>query len=225
MMRYWIIARDRVGGMSLRERTIVFAACAFVLIALVSELLLAPLLEKQKMLSTQVGQQQERMKEQQAQMQALLQARSDDEHSPQRQRLEQLKEQLQEQIGYLEDRRDHLVAPSKIAELLGQVLGQNERVQLVELKTLPVSSLVEKPKVEGAVQPASAGGQRQIFRHGVQITVRGSYLDLLRYTSALENLPTQMFWGEASLSVEQYPASVLTLTVYTLSLDQMWLTI
>lgn len=225
MTRYWIIARDRVGSMSLRERAIVFAACSFVLVALISELLLAPLLDKQKALSLQVGQQQERMKEQQAQMQALLQARSDDENSPLRQRLNQLKERLQEQAGYLDARREHLVEPSRIAELLGQVLNQNAQVQLVELKTLPVSALVEKPKVEGAVQPASANGQRQIFKHGVQITVRGSYLDLLRYTSALEHLPTQMFWGEASLSVEQYPAAVLTLTVFTLSLDKMWLTI
>lgn len=225
MMRYWIIARDRVGSMSLRERAIIFAACAFVLVALISELLLAPLLDKQKMLSVQVEQQQERMKDQQAQMQALLQARKDDENSPLRRRLSQLKAQLEEQAGYLDARREHLVEPSKIAELLGQVLSQNTQVQLVELKTLPVSPLVEKPKVEGAVQPASANGQRQIFRHGVQITVRGSYLDLLQYASALESLPTQMFWGEASMNVEQYPAAALTLTVYTLSLDKMWLTI
>ena len=55
--------------------------------------------------------------------------------------------------------------------------------------------------------------------------MRGSYLDLLRYARALESLPTQMYWGEASLSVERYPDAVLTLTMYTLSLDQTWLTI
>ena len=31
------------------------------------------------------------------------------------------------------------------------------------------------------------------------------------------------FWGEASLTVEQYPDAVLTLTLYTLSLDKIWL--
>lgn len=225
MMRYWIIARDKVGAMSLRERAIVFATVALVLVSLVSEVLLAPLQAKRKTLSDQVVQQQEKTKELRAQLQNLLQARRDDEHSPLRMRLEQLRQQLQDQAEYLEERREHLVAPGRMAAVLGQVLHENRRVQLVELKTLPVGLLIDKPQESGAVQPVSADGQRQIFRHGVQITVRGSYLDLLAYTSALEKLPARMYWGDASLSVENHPDAVLTLTMYTLSLDQTWLTI
>lgn len=225
MRRYWIIARDKVGALSLRERVIVFAAAAMVLVSLVSEVLLAPLHAKRKVLAAQVVQQQEQTKALQAQLQNLLQARRDDEKSPLRMRLEQLRQQLQEQADYLEERREHLVAPGKMTEVLGGVLRENRRVQLVELKTLPVGPLIEPPPAGAAAQPVAADGRRQIFRHGVQISVRGSYLDLLAYASALENLPTQMYWGEASLSVERYPDAVLTLTMYTLSLDQTWLTI
>lgn len=224
-MRYWIIVRDKVEALSLRERAIVFATVALVLVSLVSELLLAPLQAKRKILSDQVVQQQERTKELRAQLQNLLQAQRDDEHSPMRLRLAQLRQQLQEQEDYLEERRQTLVAPGRMAEVLGQVLHENQKVQLVELKTLPVGPLIDKPQEAGAVQPVAADGQRQIFRHGVKITVRGSYLDLLSYASALEKLPTRMYWGEASLSVEHHPEAVLTLTVYTLSLDQKWLTI
>lgn len=224
MMRYWVIARDRLDGLSLRERAIVFAACAFVMIALVGELLLAPLLEKQKNLSAGVVQQQERMKEQQARLQAILQARSDNEHSPLRMRLEQLKQQWQDQAVYLDERREHLVEPGKVVDVLARVLRENDPVQLVQLKTLPVSTLIDKPRVDGG-QPVAATAQQQIFRHGVQMTVRGSYLDLLRYTAALEQLPVGLFFGEASLTVERYPEAVLTLTVFTLSLDSAWLTI
>jgi MSHA biogenesis protein MshJ len=224
MKRYWILARDKVDALSLRERAIIFAAVAMMLVSLVSEVLLAPLHAKRKALSAQVVQQQEQTKALQAQLQNLLQARRDDEQSPLRQRLEQLRQQLREQADYLDERREHLVAPGRMAEVLGRVLQENRRVQLVELKTLPVGPLIEKPAAGAAVQPVAADG-RQIFRHGVQITVRGSYLDLLAYASALENLPTQMYWGDASLSVERYPDAVLTLTMYTLSLDQAWLTI
>lgn len=225
MRRYWIIARDKVGALALRERAIIFAAVALVLVAMVSELLLAPLQAKQKKLSDQVVQQQEHAKELQAKLQSLLQAQRDDANSPLRVRLQQLRQQLQEQSDYLDERREHLVAPDSMAEMLGSVLRENHRVQLVELKTLPVSLLVEKPQAEEAVKPVAADKQRQIFKHGVQISVRGSYLDLLAYASALENLPTRMYWGDASLSVERHPDAVLTLTVYTLSLDQTWLTI
>lgn len=225
MMRYWIIARDKVDALSLRERAIVFVACAMVLVALVSEVLLAPLHAKRKVLADQVVQQQERAKELQAQMQALLQARRDDESSPLRMHAQQLRRQLQEQDDYLEGRREHLVAPDRMADVLGRVLRDSQGVQLVEFKTLPPGPLIEAPQGGEALQPVAADGQRQIFRHGVQITVRGRYLDLLGYASALENLPARMYWGDASLSVDKYPDAVLTLTVYTLSLDQTWLTI
>ena len=228
MKRYWERVRTLIDDMSLRERAMIFVAAAFVVISLMNVTLLDPLFAKQKTLSTQLVQQQEKMKELQAQMQNLLQAKRDDEHSPLRVRLAQLKQQLQEQDGYLQSRRDRLIEPGKIADLLKRVLNKNGRLQLVELKTLPVSLLIEKPQVvaanspDGQKQPAP---QKQIFKHGVQITVRGGYLDMLRYVTELEKLPAQMFWGEASLSVEKYPDAVLTLTLYTLSLDKTWLAV
>lgn len=220
--------------MALRERVLIFAAAAFAVVSLINSMLLDPLLAKQKTLSAQVVQQQEKMKELQAAIQSQLQARRDIELSPLRVRSSQLKQQLQELDAYLQNRSTRLVEPDKMVDLLKQVLGNNSGLQLIELKTLPVSLMIEDaPAADNAGQPAarSADGQKppaphkQIFKHGVQISVRGSYLGLLRYVSALEKMPAQMFWGEAALNVEQYPYSVLTLTLYTLSLDKTWLTI
>lgn len=228
MRRYWELARTRIDDMSLRERAMIFAAAGFVVISLINSILLDPLLAKQKILSAQVIQQQEKMKELQAAIQSLLQARRDDENSPLRMRSVQLKQQLHDLDGYLQNRRSRLVEPDKMAGLLKQVLGKNGGLQLVEMKTLPVGLLIEKPEAENGAGQAAAhdhDGQRQIFKHGVQISVRGGYLELLRYVSALERMPAQMFWGEVSMKVEQYPYSVLTLTLYTLSLDEIWLTV
>lgn len=235
MKRHWLRISNAIDNLSLRERVMIFLAAAFVLLSLMDVLLLDPLLARQKALSTQVVQQQEKMKEMQAQMQGLLQAKHQEEHSPLRERMAQLKRQLQEQDNYLQSRRDRLVEPSKMTSLLKQVLEKNGRLQLVELKTLPVSLLIEKQQDAGTTGRTAPTGlpdpekqtdaQKQIFKHGVQITVRGGYLDLLRYVTALEKLPAQMFWGEASLSVKKYPEGVLTLTVYTLSLDKTWLAV
>lgn len=222
MKRYWELACSKINGMPLRERVMIFLAAAFAAVALLNAVLLDPLLAKQKALSVQVVQQQEKMKELQAQVQKLLQARRDDEHSPLRSRLAQLRRQLQEQDGYLQSRRDRLVEPDKMADLLEQVLNKNDKLQLVELKTLPASPLIEKPQAATADSPA---GQKQVFKHGIQITVRGGYLDMLSYLAALEKMPAQMFWGEISFSVDKYPDAVLTLTLYTLSLDKKWLTV
>ena len=225
MKRYWELARTKIDEMSLRERAMMFAAAAFVLISAINASLLDPLLIRQKAMSAQVVQQQEKMKELQATMQTLLQSKRDDEHSPLRTRIALLKAQLQEHDSYLQSRRDRLVEPGKMAALLEQVLHNNDKLQLVELKTLPVGLLIEKPAAAAGQEAVSDKSAQQIYKHGVQITVRGSYPELLHYLAALEKLPAQMFWGEVSLSVEKHPDSVMILTVYTLSMDKTWLTV
>lgn len=223
MKQYWTLARTKIDDMSLRERAMMFAAAAFMLISAINVSLLDPLLASQKAKSALVVQQQEKMKELQANMQSLQQSKRDDEHSPMRARIKELKAQLQEHDSYMQSRRDRLVEPDNIAALLEQVLRNNDKLQLVELKTLPVGLLIEKPATATAQQADKS--VQQIYKHGVQITVRGSYPDLLRYLTALEKLPAQMFWGEVSMTVATHPDAVMTLTVYTLSMDKTWLTV
>ncbi len=211
----------KVDAMSLRERALIFAAAAFLLVSLIDSLFLEPLLAKQKTLSAQVVQQQEKMKEAQSRIAALLQAKQADANSPQRERIRVLRQQIADGDAYLRDRRDKLVPPEKMAQLLEQVLNKNDRLKLVELNTLPASLLIE-PSADAPASQA-AGLERQIYKHGVKITVRGSYADLLQYLTALEKLPTQMYWSVAKMDVVQYPAVELTLTLYTLSLDKTWL--
>lgn len=219
MKQHWENLINKVDAMSLRERVLIFAAAAFMLVALAKTLSLEPLLAEQKKLSSQVVQIQEKMKALQVQLDASTQAKRDNENSPLRQRIESAKQLLAEGDVYLQGLRDHLVAPEKMGELLEDVLNQNGRLQLVDLHTLPVAPLTM------AKSGATAVLDKQVFKHGVQMTVRGSYLDLLEYLTELEKSPTQMFWGKAELKVEQHPDVVLTLTLYTLSLDRTWLKI
>lgn len=222
MRQRWESACDKVEKLSLRERVIMFVTASVLLLFVLNALLLDPLMAKQRQLAEEEEQHQQQMDLVQAQMDALLQARQDDKKSPLRLRVESLTAQLQEQEAYLKSRRERLVESGKMAELLEQVLTRNGKLQLVELKTLPVGPLVEDQG--GASQPA-AHGQRQIYKHGVQITVRGGYLELLHYLAELERMPVQMIWGEVDMSVEKYPDALMTLTLYTLSWDKIWLTV
>lgn len=218
----WENLSGKVNDLSLRERVLIFAAAAFMLVTLVNLLFLDPLLAKQKRLSSQVVQQQEKIKQVQSQIEALLQAKQSNVSSPLHQRIAQLKTQIAEGDAYVKTRHDRLVPSDKMAGVLEQVLNKNGRLQLVKLQTLPVAPLVEKAADEGAHAALPA---KQVFKHGVQITVRGSYADMLAYLEALEHLPAEMFWGPARLEVLQYPTAELTLTLYTLSLDKTWLVV
>jgi MSHA biogenesis protein MshJ len=117
-------------------------------------------------------------------------------------------------------------APETMRAVLEELLAKNRRVQLMSLKTLPMSSIAEErapasPPAGQGKPPAAAG--RLIFRHGVELTVAGSYLDILAYLGDLEKLPTQLYWSGLGLEAQQYPTVTLKVTVFTLSLDRAWL--
>jgi len=75
----------------------------------------------------------------------------------------------------------------------------------------------------GSVAGAEVKATELLYRHGVEIVVQGSYLEMINYMQALEALPVQLFWGGARLYAQQYPEARLTLTLYTLSLDEKWM--
>lgn len=216
MKYYWELVRIKIDGMLLRERVMIFAAVAFMVISSTSTMLLNPILAKQKTLSAQLVQQQEKMKTLQAQIQTVLQAKKDDEKSPLRIRLVELQRQLQAQDDHLQSRSSRMVESSEIGRMLEKILGENGKLQLVALETLPASSVI--------TQDTNAGNdKKQVFKHGVKITLRGGYLDLLQYLTEVEKTPVQLYWGDVSFSVDKYPDAVLILTLYTLSLDKAWL--
>ena len=78
---------------------------------------------------------------------------------------------------------------------------------------------------EVAQQPTPQPAGPVLYRHGVELTVDGSYADLLTYLKALEAMPQRVLWGGVELKVEQHPKATLTLRLYTLSLSRTWLEI
>ena len=76
MKHYWELVQGKVELMPLRERTIIFVAIAFAVIALTSMMLLNPLMEKQKVLSERLAKQQEKMKVMQAEIEKISKAKS-----------------------------------------------------------------------------------------------------------------------------------------------------
>jgi MSHA biogenesis protein MshJ len=109
----------------------------------------------------------------------------------------------------------------------------------VALKTLPPTPLVQRAGSkdgkadEGAAKadapkPAAqnpAQKSANLYKHGVEITLSGSYPALLDYLSRLESSPQKVLWGRLDLRVEKHPKNELRLVLYTLSLDPAWLAV
>jgi len=230
MKQQWQRLVLRIDALSLRERAIAFAAAALVIITLVDKALFDPLFRQQKMLTEQINHSQTKLAEVRNGIQQGVRAQTRDPDAENRERLRQLSEQLRQKQAELSELQKGLVSPDKMPELLEGLLRRNGGLRLVSLKTLPAANLVEQPaagsdggKDKQAAQAATP--VPPVYKHGVEIVVQGSYLDMVSYMSQLEGLPWQLFWGGAQLDAEEYPQARLTLTLYTLSLDKKWLNI
>jgi MSHA biogenesis protein MshJ len=120
-------------------------------------------------------------------------------------------------------------APSKQE---GAAPGSLQTVQSAEAAQAVLAAAVQQavgaPGTPAIGQPAAGAapqprGRAMLYRHGVELTLQGSYPDMVSYMDALEHLPVQLFWGRAQLDAQNYPDARLTLTLYTLSLDDKWM--
>lgn len=227
MKRLWKRYADRIDAASLRERIMIFAGALVVIVALLNELLIAPELAKQRRLSREVVQRQTEIKALQAQLETLARARGADPDQPDRRRLEEARKRLAQIDAALVQEQHKFAPPDRIGPILEEMLSRNRKLTLVDMRTLPAAALgggTEKPAggKPAASKPLPAG-QGYVYRHGVELTVSGAYLDLLAYLKDLEKLPSQMYWGKLDLRVSQHPQVTLKLSVYTLSLDPAWM--
>lgn len=214
----------RIDALTLRERVMLFAAVAALYLFLMHFFGLGPMFAQQELLRNQIVQQQNNLEGIDNEIRDKVQAAQVDPDAPARTRLAAVRGETEALAGSLRAMQNGLVPPERMAPLVEAILRANGRLQLVSLRTLPVEPVTGKEKAQAAGAAADgAAPAALLYRHGVEVTVRGNYLDMIGYMAALESMPTQLFWGGARLEAETWPASRLTLTLYTLSLDAKWM--
>lgn len=233
MKKWWSANAARIEALSPRERAMVFVAAVAVPLFFVHILFIDPAVTRRQALTVKMTQQQTELQALQIKLQALEKQRADPD-AQQAARRDESKRQIADIDATLKNLQSGLVPAQRMNALLQDMLKRNSRLQLVALTTLPAAPLVEKhePAEKGAAAapppkpPAKPVAQTgNVFKHGVRITLQGSYADLHDYLAGLEKLPWRMFWSRASLSAEDYPRLTLTVTIYTLSLDKAWLVV
>ena len=204
---------ERIDNASLRERVLLFVAATLVLMFLANALLLKPLRDTQRRLSAEIAQRQTELRTLQSELQRMVRGRDADPDARNRERLASLRAEGAVLAAQLAEEQRRFTSPQRMREVLQEMLERNKRLQLVDLKTLPITDLAQSQGPAG----------RRIFRHGIELTLAGGYLDLYAYLRSLEELSTQLYWGKVEMSVTAYPSASLKLTVYTLSFDKAWL--
>ncbi len=214
--------RDRIDGLSLRERTLVFVAAPVTLFVLATNLLFAPLWNGQDLHREQLASKHEQIEKFESQLQKILARASVDPDAENRAKLAALREQLGTIDTALAEQTAGLVSPQEMAKLVEEMLKQNRTLELVKFESLTPTRLGNEAEQQQD-EPAVTKLDYVVYRHGTRIQFRGRYADIVDYLEALERLPWKMFWGEATLETEKFPLSRFTLVLYTLSLREAWI--
>lgn len=232
MKARWQAWSARFAALSLRERAMVAGAAIFGIGFVGYSFGVEPVLLKIRGAARIVQSAQSEVAPLEVQL-AVLKAQNSDPDTPNRARLEHLRQQIAAASQRLASFEAGMVPPQRMQGFLEGLLSRNRNLELLGLKTLPVTQVgaadEKKPGSGGAAagqgpQPPTEAGEG-IYQHGVEIELAGSYNDLLNYLIELERMPQRVMWNKVELKVDKYPRNILTLRIYTLSLDRKWLVV
>jgi len=232
----WTQWAGKFATLTRRERAIAAAALVFGGGFLIFNFGIDPFLLKARSATRAEAAARTELAQQQAQI-AVLTTQNADPDAPNRNRLAQAKQELAKVSERLASFEAGMVPPARMQAFLEGLLARNRSIELLGLKTLPVTlvgaaatgAAAQAAKDAGKDQPAQAGTASAsgdgIYQHGIEIRLAGSYNDLLNYLAELERMPQRVMWNSVSLTVEKHPRNVMVLRVYTLSLDRNWLVV
>lgn len=248
MKQFWEQLETRIDTRSIRERGLLFAVFVIAIVALTNALVFKPLIAQEKRLERQADEDRKTTKTIQLEIEKMAALGQVDPEAENRAKLAKFKADADAAEVAVRNLQKGLVTPDQIGDVLEGILNRQGKLKLISLKKLPLQSLtvslgttgnaaaaapsganpaarVSANQTSASIGSAAAKSADSIYKHGVEIVVRGRYFDILEYMSALEKLPQQVFWGNARFRVETYPDATLTLELFTLSLEKKWLNI
>ncbi len=220
VQRRWHPLAARIDALTLRERSMIFFGALATLYFLANSLVLSPMFKYYQEQAQTLNTRRAQVQQFEQQIQSLSNTDNNAVDAQQQLRLQQLREQLAQRDPTSASATRSLIPPTEMVTLVEQILLRNRSLQIIQIENLP-PELLDAPRTGST--PASSAPSSGIFRHGMQIELRGRYLDIVNYLHELETLPWKMYWGRFSLVAEDYPNSRMTLVIYTLSLRAGWM--
>lgn len=207
MTKSWKVLSARIDALSLRERAFLFLSLIAVCVALVDLLWLAPA-------RTAYEQAQQKFAQESGELQRLRDELKAKGAHPDPGRLagDEIR-QLNVSIATVQREISALSSASEDAMTLPKVLVHFLRRQ--NGLTLVRTSNLATDVVAGASQASAGGlgGPSAVVRRGLELTVSGPYLELVRYVQTLENAMPTLRWGTFKLLADQQPPE-LSLQVF-----------
>lgn len=228
-MQWWESLAARIDALTLRERAFIMAGLLAVTYFAWTGFHVQPMERQRLQMKTRQEQLSAEIAGLNATAQALLAQARTDPNEVFRSELESLKLQLAQLNNELAGTTDHLVPPQQMARMLQAVLQGIQDLRLERVLSLGSSPLV--PEVQAAataargkaVGPPGPESSGKVYKHGVRLTLQGSYFGVLDFMRKLETLEWKFFWDSVEFRIVDYPDAVVEITLYTISLEPVWI--
>ena len=109
-----------------------------------------------------------------------------------------------------------------MSDVLEQVLSRTQGLKLVELSSIAPEQLLTPEEESNESDPETAP-QVLLYQHGVKIVVEGSYFDVQRYLSDIEQLEWRFYWRQFDYLVEEHPSARVHIELYTVSTSEAFI--
>lgn len=214
----------KIDALSLRERAILLAGALAVIYFAWDLLLIRPLDDARQRIQSQMLTNDAEFVSLGEELDSLDPARGDARIRTKQQQLDELRKRATGLEGELAGTVTHLVPPAEMAKLLELVLQRTQGLELRKVTGLGSSTVEFGPggMVAGG-KPSGAIAGASLFRHGLSIEFAGDFNSTLSYLQQLEGLQWKFFWDSIEFKVAQYPSSVTTVSLFTLSLHDRWI--
>lgn len=228
LRHHWQRQEERYAALTRREKLLVAAALVIVPLLMGEMLVLDGQRTRNASLQRAVAEQSATATELATQVQLLQQQLQIDPDARVKAEIAALMREQQMLEQELQEVGKSLVPPEQMNALLEQLLARHRGLRLVSLKTLkPQSVLGEAAESGGAgakqAKDRPSAERFDLYRHGVEIRIEGSFAELQAYLVQLETLKDRLLWGQLQYEVSDYPKAEMTLMVYTLSANKTWL--
>lgn len=224
-MRLWLRdLLDRYDQLSLRERGYVLVALVLSIALLWDTFLMTPLERDRRGLRQQVEMLRAEVAGLEQSTEAIVAQGSADPDASSREAAAQLKNEIAALDERLAGATSGLIDPREMARALEQVLRRTSHLTLHALRTLPPEGVIAV--AAGAASTGTAGDAEdaaQLYRHGIEIEVEGTYLEVLRFLEQLEGLEWRFFFERIEFTVADHPQGRLKLVLYTLGMHEGWI--
>lgn len=216
---------ERLDQMSLRERGMIFAVGVVALYCIWQVLLMDPLLKRTHLAEVRLNGARDKIVAvdeagtaiaQDPAVVALIRNRA-------------LKHRLDALDAELSSAARGYVSPSRMTDMLREMLAGQRGLHLLSLENLPVQSVSATAKepgaVDAAVQKQDKADDQGPFIHPVEMVVEGDYASIVAYLHSLEKLPYQIHWQRVELTAGEYPNNRVRIVIGALSLSRQWISV